>query len=195
MCVELNINSEYAARINASIHSIAVSYLALDGLYHYNTMTKTEHIYLTLDISSLSFAYVIVDMWLLYIRQKIDIMNIIHHIAMMAAMLYSIVFNFQWFLLLGITSEITTPFLHYAYYCKEEKITQSLSFKICSIMLIVLYFIFRIVNFGFLTIYPMWLENYYGISIIMGTLWIMNISWFNLLCSKAYKYLSINKKH
>jgi hypothetical protein len=189
---------EYALRLNAFIHSVRVSVLSLMVIYYLpwyfdeNIHNRDHAFYIqetTQKITDFTVGYAIVDIWKGYRYKNLETSTLIHHIAMLVAIGWSVIFHYEWFLILAITSEVTTPFLHIAYWCKEEKKTKNLFFKIISVVLLILFLIFRVVNFWFITWYAFYFRQQLIIGIPMGVLFIQNVWWFYLLVTKALKYM------
>jgi len=174
----------YGSRINASIFSFITSLLSI-----YYILTNTNESSATL-ISIICFSYLITDTCHHTINSTLTKQDIVHHLMMAIAITTSYNLGHYWYLILGTTSEISTPFLHYCYYCKMEYKTKHSSFIASSIMLITSYFIFRILNFSYI-VYTSWNADVTSIYTSMGILLILNIYWFVLLLRIAIKVLYI----
>jgi len=200
-------NPKYGTRINASIYSIILSILSISSLYQYNNKyikyyndkiyqdneLYDDELYDNAKITSIiSLSYLITDTFHHIIYKTITLQDIIHHSMMSIAIIYSFYLQHYWYLLLGITSEITGPCLHYCYYCNKENNKKNIYFKISSILLLLFYFVFRIINFGYIS-YASFNGKVYGIFFSMFMLFIINCWWFNILINKAWDVYFIRK--
>ena len=108
--------------------------------------------------------------------------TLIHHIIFILFIL-----NYEYLkktLAIGILSEISTLVLNRTWMLYQLKLTNSNTFKNNCILLLILFFIFRIISFTGLFIYYYPIKNIFIYKMMIFIIVILNYYWFYKLCLK-----------
>ena len=120
-----------------------------------------------------------------YFKRYYEIL--IHHSIMGIGCYYS-VYN-KYIMAMGLLSESSTIFFNICWFLIHIDLKNSILFKISSLTTVICYFIFRIVNFSYITWFVLkYHSDLYIACYGMPLLLFLNFKWFYLLISK---YLNI----
>jgi hypothetical protein len=197
---------KYACRVISTIHAFVVVIFAIIGLiqgrfshphyhqrighyyYYYSDIIK----YYSLLIFNISKSYLLLDLvtqFLFDFRKNEFLENIFHHTVMYFSMYYSYKYDYDYYLMIGLLCEISTPFLNICYYCIHEQKTNTTAFKYSSISLLATFFLFRIINFFYLCFFVT-IRLRIEVFILMLMLLLLNLHWFLLLLKKSLNSLN-----
>jgi len=112
----------------------------------------------------------------------------LHHIAFLLCLFLTS--NVQ-LMAQGLIAETTNPFLYTTWFLHKYQKINGLLFKTCSILLYISFFIFRIINFGYLLYIGISdYDNFHPFEIFsMVVIYLLNLNWFRVLTIKLIKIL------
>jgi hypothetical protein len=179
-----NINNykpvEWISRDISSLHTIICSISSI--LYIFDFI----NINLWSKFLCVTIYFCIQDLYLVTLHynyfNKMYLETLIHHTIFIILIL-----NYEYFkktLAIGILSEISTLVLNRTWMLYQMKLTKSYTFKLYCILLLILFFIFRIINFTCMFIYYYPIENIFIYKNILFIIVILNYYWFYKLCIK-----------
>jgi hypothetical protein len=111
-----------------------------------------------------------------------------HHLSFLLCLMISS--NTQ-LLAQGLIAETTNFFLYTTWFLHKKKMNKDFLYKLCSILLYLSFFIFRILNFGYLLYIGLNdLSSFHYFEVIsMVIIYILNLNWFKLLSVKLFQIL------
>lgn len=123
---------------------------------------------------------------LLYVLPN-DVATLCHHLPFYLGITFVHGDPYEWYTALAYLAEISTPILYITWYMYKLNL-QTIYPKAwvgCTIALLITFFLFRVINFSWL----LYSAAVKGVSLLatpfIAALWLMNIVWFWLLCSKV----------
>lgn len=178
----LNISHNYNSRYLSIIHSVIVSLMSISWLldiYRFDDFSL---------IQSFPIGYCLYDIIYDTYYNRFDVVNSLHHISFIffAGYLYN---TEPFYVVCGYLSEISTPFLYLCYFEIKSKNKNYNRLKLYGILLLITYFIFRILIFGFLFLIAWYYYIIIGnmrlyIVVFINFLFGINILWFYKLIEK-----------
>ncbi len=155
-------------------------------------LTKIIDINLYINISSISILYACYDIYLLNLINDNNFKNmLIHHSILIIGNIWinltknDFVTNIVAY---NYLTEISTPFLNLSLYLYQNKKTHiyKKTFKISNILLLITFFLFRILLGMYLVKITLFYNNYSFLQII---LWFLNLYWFSKLLKKSIEFV------
>ena len=190
--LSLTINADYdsfyielSSRFVSLVHTFYICFFSYSYLLNYISLDYfISKIYYTQ-------SFLIYDLFLVfYFRKhfKDSLMIFFHHIAFLLCLFLTS--NVQ-LMAQGLIAETTNPFLYTTWFLHKYQKTKGLLFKICSILLYVSFFVFRIINFGHLLYIGISdYDNFHPFEIFsMVVIYLLNLNWFRVLTIKLIKIL------
>ena len=166
------------------IQSIISTLITLVGSYYYisrQISDMTYYYFLIFLKGYLIHDSVIQLLYYKYFKKDI-VFSIIHHIVLFLTVNEGSQYNIK---SVGLLSEYTNIHLYYGWYLIQQKQQNTIQFKINAVLLLITYFIFRVLmftNIFFISIY--YGEKYH--PIMVAIICLLNYYWFKLLADKAY---------
>lgn len=178
--------------INFIISNIHASITFLNSVLF---LTEIIDMSLYIQISAISIGYGIYDIYILKINNDRNFKNmLIHHLIIIIANIWLYIFN-DFFMTrvaaFNYLTEISTPFLNLSLYLYQNNKTKLYIancnlFKISNIMLILTFFIFRIVFGLYLVKITLFYNN---LSFLQIILWLLNVYWFYKILKNSIKFI------
>lgn len=160
-----------------------------------------SYMYLTEQISYTEWSnkYIMISrMYILYdtvmILLNFNFNELMHHIIFYAGMLATDK-KISRLVALGLFAEMTNFNLYFGWFLLTIGYNNTKVFKINAFMLLVVYFVTRVINYGYLS-YAIF--NMFGFEfryLIMPSLWFLNIHWFKTLVNKAINMYKLEKQY
>ena len=182
-------NFQNANLCYSGVHAILTALISFMYVYNYlSSITYTT-------LLAISPAYAIFDIEKILQPQNFvntKAMLVFHHsmiifFYILLSRYYSDNETYVYYIALNYLSEITTPLLNLSIFLNKIKMTDNIFFTINSGLLLLSYFVYRIIIPGFVG-YSLYLDgNYFAIPQVM--LSSMNWFWFYKLCLKAREFL------
>ena len=172
---------EFGSRVVSSLHCVTAVTLAV--LYLAGLVSEGYWL-LCLNIS---VGYLVHDLLLVSTEARVrNVNDVIHHVAFITVITFADSYPYQ--MARGILAETSLPFLYAGWAMLRLQLTHSYkkTFWTCSVVGVLLFFIFRVVNFTQLVYY-----SYYHASMLVtcagGALAGLNYYWFAKLVKIALK--------
>lgn len=186
-----NKDREYISRYYSNIYSIFIVYHSLNYCYNYhyygNTLEDDKYFE---KINILTATYALYDSYRAF--KKKEIQYIVHHFIMFICVLPMFTLNnhpkyYHYYIARALSSESSTIFLNNCWLLiKNNKLDTSL-FKVNSLLTLLCFTFFRIINFT-LIIYNIYYLEYYNYILCALPLTLMNYYWYYKL---ILKYISV----
>jgi hypothetical protein len=188
--LSINANSdsfyvEVASKIVSLVHTFYICFFSYSYLLNYISLEFfLSKLYYTR--SFLIFDLLLVSYFKKYFTDYLFIF--FHHVSFLLCMLISS--NTQ-LIAQGLIAETTNFFLYTTWFLHKKKMNKGIFFKLCSILLYVSFFIFRILNFGHLLYTGITnISSFHYFEILsMVVIYILNLNWFRLLTVKLFQIL------
>ena len=107
-----------------------------------------------------------------------------HHIVLLAGLYTNNLYLYPQYYANGLLAEITNPFLYIGWFLVKKKWTHNLVFVINGLLLLILFFIYRVLNFTHLFIIGLTISKNHSDYLLMLTIMMLNIYWFLKLFEK-----------
>lgn len=181
-----NQNREYNSRYCSNIHAIIITLFYLIHIYISEFNNETCN-----NINILSCGYVFFDLYRAIKNKEYEF--ILHHFVMIFTVLpgfllqygYNILpMHYYYFVGKAYLAESSTIFLNNCWLLIKNNKKNSLSFKINSVFLLIMFFIFRIINFSVI-LYEIINLKYNYFIILHLPLTVLNYVWFFKLLKKS----------
>lgn len=187
------INHKYIIPLTTKIYSCYHSILIVffSSLYLYDIISLNLWIYL----SYITKIYVIFDIFIVilnikYFKEWKEIL--FHHFILFNSML--IIEKYPYEFSHGLLAEISNIPLHYCWFLLKTNRMNTIKFKFSSLLLLILFTIFRIINFSHICIIKLF--DFHNVTLfeysLILTLTIMNYRWWILLLKKFYSVIIKN---
>jgi len=166
-----------SCRIVSCIHA----FLSCYGSYMYLT-EQIDYIEWSNKYIMISRMYVLYDIVMILLNFNLN--ELLHHIVFYIGMLANDE-EISWLVALGLFAEMTNFNLYFGWFLLSLGYNNTIAFKINALMLLVVYFVTRVINYGYLS-YAIF--NIYGFEfrfLMLPALWVLNIHWFKTLVNKA----------
>lgn len=181
-----NKDREYNSRYLSNIHALMITIVSFYNCFITKIINDNMDIYF-----SISLGYAIFDSYRAFKKKETE--YIVHHLIMIIS-LFPIILNYYnliilnnlyyYFISRAFLSESSTIFLNNCWLSIKQNKNHNIEFKINSLLLIVLFFLFRIVNFTNL-IYSIYGTEYNKFLILHLPLTFLNYIWFYKLIKKS----------
>tara|TARA_B110001454_G_C12706550_1_gene428833 strand:- start:638 stop:1255 length:618 start_codon:yes stop_codon:yes gene_type:complete len=169
--------SKLIGYINSCIHAKIVYILSLLFLLNIIDFSIWVH---CLDIIR---GYCFYDTILILYHNPYDYQMLIHHILFFIGSYNNYIYIYPLKMAFGLLSEISNQFLYFGWFLIKKNLHNTLLFKINSVILLILFFVFRVLNFSyFLFFISQYCDSYEFFMALPITL--LNYYWFYLLFSK-----------
>lgn len=189
ICYYNNKDREYNSRYLSSIHAIIITIISFYNCFINRILNQNMDMFF-----SLSLGYAIFDTYRALKKKETEF--IIHHLIMIVS-LFPIVLNYYnifilnhlyyYYISRAFLSESSTIFLNNCWLLIKENKKSGIEFKINSFMLIILFFLFRIVNFTNI-IFSIYYTKYSMFLLLHIPLTILNYIWFYKLIKKSITF-------
>lgn len=174
----------FSTRVNSIIHSFNIFFISNNIIT--GKITSEEF----LEKINITRAYLLYDMLIMIYYYEFHLPNffimMVHHSLFFCGLFFDTVNQYPVLLAHGLTAEITNPFLYLGWYLIKMKKTNIFVFKLDSIILVLLFFLYRVINFIQLFLIGIaekkWVETFI-FFIIMD----MNLLWFIKLIYKCIR--------
>jgi hypothetical protein len=129
--------------------------------------------------------YCFYDIFFIIYQNPYDYQMIFHHIIFFVATYNSYIYIYPYKMAFGLLSEISNQFLYFGWFLIKKKLDNTLLFQINGIILLILFFIFRVLNF---TNFSFFIFEYCGIfeCLMFLPVTLLNYYWFSLLLRKFF---------
>lgn len=169
--------SKLIGYINSCIHAKIVYILSL--LFILNIIDFSIWVH-CLDIIR---GYCFYDTILILYNDPYNYQMLIHHILFFIGSYNNYIYIYPLKMAFGLLSEISNQFLYFGWFLIKKNLHNTLLFKINSVILLILFFVFRVLNFSyFLFFISQYCDSYEFFMALPITL--LNYYWFYLLFSK-----------
>eukprot|EP01096_Ripella_sp_DP13-Kostka_P012864 TRINITY_DN5461_c0_g1_i1.p1 TRINITY_DN5461_c0_g1~~TRINITY_DN5461_c0_g1_i1.p1 ORF type:complete len:265 (+),score=107.08 TRINITY_DN5461_c0_g1_i1:81-875(+) len=198
---------EWHARVVSTIHAIFSSYGAFFSLLTVNTAEGTyynENLYYREWYILFSLGYFLYDLMVIHIFPKTmwDLPTFIHHSLGLSAIF--LVFGrsqCEYYFSGFLFTEITTPFINQRWFFYNSRMGDSVWYKINGLIVIVLWFVVRIVFTGFLAYNAVYVEVFlldgimrFFCPFILLSAVLLNLTWFRLIILASLRAFAPKKK-
>ena len=175
-----------ACRIVSSVHAIIVFSYVFYTLFFLPQISK--------DISNtifiISTCYLLSDLFTQNLYDKFDLANTFHHLGMIYLLYIGNSYeSLEKTMYIGLLCEITNPLINFSYYLNSHKLNNTALYKYNLMILIGLFFIFRVLNFTYLFLTRFFML-YFPVREIFLVILVLNYYWFSWLVQKGRKDLS-----
>ena len=108
---------------------------------------------------------------------------LIHHVLLFIGSYNNYIFKYPLWMAQGLLSEISNQFLYFGWFLIKKNLNNTLLFQINAVILLILFFIFRILNFSSFSFF---IFQHCGIfeNLIFLPITLLNYYWFYLLFKK-----------
>lgn len=127
--------------------------------------------------------YCFFDTLLILYHNPFDYQMIIHHIILFIGTYNNYIFKYPSQMAIALLSEISNQFLYFGWFLIKKKLENTLLFKINGIILLILFFIFRVFNFTYFSFFIFQNCSFFE-NIIFLPITLLNYYWFVLLIKK-----------
>jgi hypothetical protein len=166
-------------KINSIIHANIIVILSI--LFSFNIISVDTWAYWL----NITRAYCLYDSLLILYYNPNKLM-ILHHFLLFYGTYSSFILKFPFQVAQGLLCESSNQHLHFGWFLIKKGKEKTLGFKINALILLVEFFLFRFLNFIYLTLFSLFYCDKIEFF-ILSLVTIMNIYWFSLLIKKAFK--------
>ena len=150
------------------------------GIAEYNTYIEMTKGYLLQDIIVMCYFYKYIDGFFLML---------FHHVIFFASLFSNFIAIYPYLLAQALTCEVTNFFLYGGWFLIQLGLDRTFIFIMNAVILITLFFYFRVYNFLNLFLIAIDIENAHLESSVLFFISFMNVYWFVLLVEKFIKLL------
>jgi len=163
--------------INSCIHAKIVYVLSFLLLMNFIDVSVWSN---CLDVTR---GYCFYDTLMILYQNPLDYQMLIHHLILFIGTYNYYVILYPYQIALALLSETSNQFLYIGWFLIKKNLKNTMIFKINGIILLILFFLFRVINFTYLSFFIFTNCSFYE-NILFLPITLLNYYWFFLLVKK-----------
>lgn len=178
----------FILKINSVIHGLCIWFISVKYLHDYMTTD------VFLNYLEMTKGYLIYDtLMLIILRKEVADLKVIllHHVIFFIALHSELCYEYPIVAATGLYSEVTNLFLYFGWYLVKIRRDNSILFIVNGLILLILFFVYRVLTFVNLFVISLAMENILKEQICIFCIMSLNLVWFVKLLEKSLTSLSI----